>query len=150
MPLLSEGVIVRGGAPVVATKQHQITIRHRSCKYKARAATRNGRQMTVRLPERGASTANGQRLTTVKCVHNSQIVIGRPSRSRMAAEGGCLRSRLCEKAVNTSKTDSRADGLWNQQAKARIGQLSDNSICNAIWAAQAAYMADSGPVSGER
>jgi len=47
--------------------------------------------MTVRLPERRASTENGQRMTTVKCVHNSQIVIGRPSRSRMAAEGGCLR-----------------------------------------------------------
>lgn len=46
--------------------------------------------MTVCLPER-TSTVNGQRMTTVKCVHDSQIVIGRPSRSRMAAEGGCLR-----------------------------------------------------------
>lgn len=49
--------------------------------------------MTVRLPERRASTENGQRMTTVKCVHNSQLVIGRPSRSRMAAEGGCLRPK---------------------------------------------------------
>ncbi|MNP37918.1 hypothetical protein D3C76_1313950 [compost metagenome] len=53
-----------------------MTIPHRRCKYKAPSATRNGRQMTVRLPERRASTVNGQPMTTVNCVQNSQVVIG--------------------------------------------------------------------------
>ena len=92
MPLL-RGQSVRGEDPVVATNQRQTTIRHQRCKCKAAAAaaTRNGRQTTVCFPERRASTVNGQQMTTVACVHDSQIVIGRPSQSRAAAEVGCLR-----------------------------------------------------------
>lgn len=78
---------------MIAANQRQTTIRHQRCKCKAPAATRNGRQMTVCFPERRASTVNGQQMTTVTCVHDSQIVIGRPSRSRMAAEGGWLRPK---------------------------------------------------------
>ncbi|WP_426124362.1 M48 family metallopeptidase [Pseudomonas sp. PSPC2-3] len=39
------------------------------------------------------------------------------------AEVACrnpFRPRLCENALNTSKTESREASLWNQQAKARV------------------------------
>lgn len=106
---------------MVATNQHQMTIRHQRCKYKAPAATRNGRQMTVCFPERRASTVNGQQMTTVTCVHDSQIVIGTPSRSRMAAEGCCLRPKAVLPAEHLDTTHWRRAA--DQPVVIRVGHL---------------------------
>ena len=38
---------------------------------------------------------------------------------------GRFGSRLCENALNTSKTESREGCLWNQRAEARISLVSD-------------------------
>ena len=41
--------------------------------------------------------------------------------------------RLCENALNTSKTESREVCLWNQRAEARISLVSDIDVRNAVW-----------------
>ena len=68
--------------------------------------------------------------------------------SYMSASGRLLsdtkgrkRPRLCENALNTSKTECREGCLWNQRAKARISLVSDVGVRNAVWAASAAQTA---------
>src|SRR5471030_1079089 len=53
-------------------------------------------------------------------------------------------SRLCENALNTSKTESHEDCLWNKQAEARITLVSYIDVRNAVWAASAAKTATNG------
>ena len=47
---------------------------------------------------------------------NQMSALGR----KQTVAKGRFGARLCENAVITSKTESRADFLWNQQAKARL------------------------------
>ena len=54
---------------------------------------------------------------------------------------GSMRPRLCENALNTSKTESREGCLWNQRAEARITLVSSIDARNAVWAASAAQTA---------
>jgi len=57
---------------------------------------------------------------------------------------GRFRPRLCENALNTSKTESREDFLWNQRAEARITLVSYIDVRNAVWAASVAQTATNG------
>jgi len=61
---------------------------------------------------------------------------------------GSMRPRLCENALNTSKTESREGCLWNQRAEARITLVSYIDVRNAVWAASAAQTATNGRASG--
>lgn len=57
-------------------------------------------------------------------------------------------SRLCENALNTSKTESREGRLWNKRAEGRVSLVSDIDIRNALWAASAAQRATHGRANG--
>jgi hypothetical protein len=62
--------------------------------------------------------------------------------------GGRYRPRLCENALNTSKTKSYGLCLRNQQTEARIALVSYKGVRNAVWAASAAQTAANGRASG--
>lgn len=55
----------------------------------------------------------------------------------LSSTKGRVRPRLCEHALEASKTDRRDGCLCNQRAEARMTLVSYRDIRNAVWAALA-------------
>lgn len=52
--------------------------------------------------------------------------------SKLAPNSVSSRARLCENALNTSKTEILEVCLWNQRSEARISLVSDLDFRNAV------------------